>query len=176
VREKYLPDYDWSDLNSLKHSRTEEDVPLAVNRILQFASRFCKEKDDNTLYIKFEAENDLPIEDFSFAAAFESMLFGMDPSIVCTGDSAPNLDYNVAQNMNPEVISMKLTAFPLSVVYVKADTSTSSAITLPPEVMNLSEEFADLPENIPTAFGIDNCLALIDLYPAYFPYLMGEGV
>lgn len=101
----------------------------------------CRTEGDNTIYFKFHADNGILIEDFSFAAALESMLFGMDPRIVCTGDSNPSLDFNVERNMGEQVISMKLDAFEGSLVYVKADTSTSHAITLPDGVTNLALDF-----------------------------------
>ena len=71
----------------------------AVNRILQYAARFCRAPEDKTVYFYFAANNGIEVEDFSFSAALESMLFGMDPMIVCTGDSCPYSDYLVQYNM-----------------------------------------------------------------------------
>lgn len=59
----------------------------------------------------FRAENGVPIEDFSFSAALESILFGLNPDIICMGDSCPNMDYNVEQNMSEDTIEMKMSLY-----------------------------------------------------------------
>lgn len=115
-----------------------DELDPAINRILQFAARYCIDSEDNIVHFIFKAENGIPIEDFSFSAALESMLLGMDPEIVCTGDSCPNVDYLVERNMSPESIALKMDAFESHVYYIKADTSTSSAIILPSNVRNVS--------------------------------------
>lgn len=139
-------------------SLTDDDMPQAVNRVLQFAARFCKTIEDNNIYFYFRAENGIEIEEFSFAAALESMLLGMDPEIVCSGDSCPNIDYEVQANMAPDTIALKLGAFPDNMYYIKADTSTKAGIDPPENVVNLSMDFVDLDEHMPEYVVCENPL------------------
>lgn len=125
------------------------------------------------MHFIFWAENDVDIEDFSFSAALESMLFGMSPEIVCTGDSCPSLDFQVQYNMPVDAIVEKLTAFPKDVYYIKADTSTTAAIQLPEEIVNLSMDFTKLTGNMPQHFAAENPMPVIFSYPE--TYLQAEG-
>jgi len=161
LENKFNDTYDASALNE------EEDV--VVNRILNFTSRFCRNADDQEIYYVFKADNGVDITDFSFCAALESMLFGMDPEIVCSGDSAPNMDFNVASNMTPEHIKLKMEVFKDKSFYIKADTTTDRAITLPDDVVGLGADFADL-TNQPQYFSAENPLSPLLIFPEMFPY------
>lgn len=158
LQDKYTSD----DLNS-----NSEEIPTEVNRLLNFIARFCIHEEDKEIFIIFQADNELPIQDFSFAAALESMLFGMDPKIVCTGDSAPNMDFLVPQNMSTEMIEKKLEAFQSSSYYIKADTTTTSRIELPEGVKNISADYVKLVglKTMPLHFSAENPLPLMHLYP-----------
>lgn len=104
--------YEAASLNSLKpNGEPDPDMPKDVNRVLQFAARLCRDKGDDEIWFMFRAENGVPIEDFSFSAALESILFGLNPDIICMGDSCPNMDYNVEQNMSEDTIEMKMSLY-----------------------------------------------------------------
>lgn len=96
------------------------------------------------------------------------MLFGLDETIVCTGDSCPSLDYNVANNMLEEIIEMKMMAYPGKVMYIKADTSTSESVSLPTGVAELSVDYDTLGDGLPAYFSAENILAVMQTYPEYF--------
>lgn len=97
----------------------------------------------------------------------------MQPEIVCTGDSCPSLDFQVQYNMPVDAIVEKLTAFPQDVYYIKADTSTTAAIELPEQIVNLSMEFTRLTANMPQHFAAENPMPVIFSYPE--AYLQTEG-
>lgn len=42
-------------------SLLDGEMPVDVNRILQFASRFCRDKEDDEIWFVFEASNRIPI-------------------------------------------------------------------------------------------------------------------
>lgn len=109
----------------------------------------CKTPEDDTIYFHFSAVNDVPIEDFSFSAALESMLLGMDPAIVCTGDSCPNIDFQVQFNIPEDMLEKKLEIFTDRLIYIKADTTTEFAVTLPDSVVNLAIDYAELDDAMP---------------------------
>lgn len=101
------------------------------------------------------------------------MLLGMRPEIVCTGDSCPSIDFQVQYNMPPNMIEEKLKAFPESLYYIKADTTTTYAIDLPDDIVSLSMEYTQLTANMPKHFSAENPLPVMISYPDAF--LQTEG-
>lgn len=78
------------------------------------------------------------------------------------------MDYNVEQNMAPDTIEMKMNLYKDSLVYIKADTTTSEYITLPQGIFQISVDHDELPKNIPAVFSCENILPVMISYPEYF--------
>lgn len=61
-------------------------------------------------------------------------------------------------------------------MYVKADTTTQEAITVPPGIFQISVDFDTMPEGLPAVFSCDNILPVMQAYPEQFQGEEGGSV